>query len=288
MLTLALVAALAGSTLVGPAPVDASAPPSTTVSPEPGPPPAPPPAGEPPVEPDPSLGGTPPADPAAPGEPDPATGVEPPVDPAAPTDPAVDPSAEASAGAEADPALDADAEASEGDPFALQPPPSPEDPAPGRRRYPPSLYGRGWISAGLGASSRHFAFGVGGIYFVIPWVGVGLDLDDTIVFAPSGYNVFELLPKVVVLALPYRRVTPLVQAGMGGAFFSKGLGNYGRWSAGAGLAMAFGRFSMRGGVDVEGLVPDARFVEKGFACGLLTDNPCSLRLSPWLGFAFGF
>jgi hypothetical protein len=104
----------------------------------------------------------------------------------------------------------------------------------------------------------------------------------------SGYNVFELLPKVVVLALPYRRVTPLVQAGLGGAFFNKGLGNYGRWSAGAGLAMAFGRFSMRGGVDVEGLVPDSRFVENGFACGLLTDSPCSLRLSPWLGFALGF
>jgi len=90
-----------------------------------------------------------------------------------------------------------------------------------------------------------------------------------------------------VLALPYRRLTPLLQAGFGGAFFNQGLGSYGRWVAGAGLALAFGRFNMRAGVDVDGLVPDDRFVAEGFAC-TFTSSPCSLGIAPWLGFGFGF
>lgn len=269
MLALALALALAGSspepsTPAAPAPAPAGEPP---VAAEPtAPPPAPaepgtPPVAEPPV-----------AEPPAPA-PEPATPSEPPAPDPAPSEP--DPALEVEPAVEAGRA---------GDPFELQPPVASEEPR--RRRPPRSLYGRAWITGGLGASQRHVALGVGGVYFVSPWVGVGLDLDDTIVFATPGYNVFELTPKVVVLALPYRRVTPLVQVGMGGAFFNKGLGSYGRWVTGAGVAMAFGRFNLRAGVDVNGLVPDARYADR-FQCGV-TSSPCSLGISPWLGFGVGF
>lgn len=197
----------------------------------------------------------------------------------------VDPAAEDPAAAE-----DLDAHADGGDPFELQPTAGAELPARPRRSRGPSMFGRAWITGGIGASSSHVAFGVGGVYFVIPWLGVGLDLDDTIVFSSPGYNLFTFTPKVVALALPYRRVSPLVQTGFGGAFFNKGLGSYGRWVAGVGVAMAFGRFNLRAGVDFDGLVPDSRFAQR-FTCSTmseLTGGPCSLGLSPWLGFGFGF
>lgn len=110
---------------------------------------------------------------------------------------------------------------------------------------------------------------------------------DVINLSVVTFNIFQITPKVVLLVLPYRRVTPLLQTGFGGTFMSSGFGSYGRWLAGAGVAMAIAeRLTLRLGVDVEGLVPDARFAQK-FECRLAND-PCSLGLSPWIGVGLRF
>jgi hypothetical protein len=177
----------------------------------------------------------------------------------------------------------------------LPPPPPDDDLQPQQapsarteRSERPTQFPRLWLGFGIGPGRRSIGFGVGVTYFVIPYLGIGLDLDDTIVFDPSGtYNVFDLTPTLTVLPLPRYRVSPLVKVGFGGEFISHGLGNYGRWLAQGGIAFKIGRrVFVTVLVGPDGRVPDSRWRDR-FTCGL-ANNPCSLGLVIDLGIGFGF
>ena len=244
---------------------------SITLTPEPEP--EPPPEAVPPQPADPA----PPAEGTEPGAPTEAT------DPVAP-DPAT-PDAVVATEAEPEPAEREPAEPepepepeATADAFTLQPP-NPEPLAPPRR----PTFGPTWLSFGIIAGPSAVGLGIEAVRFVIPWVGVGGELEDVVVFGqPPTYNIFQVTPKVVLVMLPFRRFSPYVQGGFGGSFMSGGLGSYGRWVAGAGILAAIGeRLFLRVGLDVDGLVPDDRYAQR-FQCAL-TSSPCSLGLAPRIG-----
>lgn len=150
------------------------------------------------------------------------------------------------------------------------------------RRSP--VWGRLWLSGSILAGLDNVGLGFGVVRFVLPRLGFGLDVEDVVVFDRGAYNVFQATPKVVFLLLPNRRVTPIASGGFGGAFFSHGLGVYGRWVGGAGLMIAIGeRFRTGFGLDIEGLLPKSRFYQS-FEC--IEGSACHIGLSPWISFGF--
>lgn len=159
----------------------------------------------------------------------------------------------------------------------------------GRAKRAPPVYGPLLVSGGLTAGPNSFGFGAGLTRFVIPWIGVGLELDEVVVFGRSTFNDFSFAGHVMILLTPYFRVTPYVRGALGPEFFSHGLGIYGQWKGGAGLIIRFGegqRIALRLGADVVGVIPDSRF-KQHFTC-TLTDFPCSLGIQPQIGVAFAF
>ena len=179
------------------------------------------------------------------------------------------------------------------DPFVEQPQ-VPEDGKPkGQRRYGkrgPPIYGPILAGAGLGASSRSVSLGGSLTGFVIPWVGIGASLDNTLYFGGEfTFYEFTLVPHLFLVALPYSRFTPYVRGGVGLQAFTSGLGLYAQWQGGGGLIWRMGaqqRLVLRAGVEVVGSIPDARFAQS-FQCGL-TNDPCSLALRPSLGIGYQF
>lgn len=163
----------------------------------------------------------------------------------------------------------------------------------GQRRYGkrgPPVYGPILAGAGLGASSRSVSLGGSLTGFVIPWVGIGASLDNTLYFggSPTFYE-FTLVPHLFLIALPYSRFTPYVRGGVGLQAFTSGLGVYAQWQGGGGFIWRLGaqqRLALRAGVEVVGSIPDARFAQS-FRCGL-TNDPCSLALRPSLGVGYRF
>jgi hypothetical protein len=156
------------------------------------------------------------------------------------------------------------------------------------QRLPP-VYGPTMFSAGIGAGPNSFGIGAGLTRFVVPWIGLGLDFDETIVFDSPAFNDFSITAHVWFVLLPYRRVTPYVRGGLGPEFFSSRLGVYGLWKGGSGLIIRLGkaqRFALRLGADVVGRIPDQRF-SRNFYCGLL-DSPCSFEVRPEIGLGFSF
>jgi hypothetical protein len=170
-------------------------------------------------------------------------------------------------------------------------PTAPEGPSRTRRkpkRMPP-IYGPLLLTGGIGAGPRSVGLGLGATYFVIPWIGLGAAADDTVVFDSPAFNDFALTGHVWVLFAPYARLTPYVRPGLGGEFFSGGLGAYGLWKAGAGLIMRLGRaqrLALRLGAEVIGRFPDDRFA-RNFTCALI-DKPCSFGVRPEIGINFRF
>ncbi|MCH9683221.1 MAG: hypothetical protein K0V04_17430 [Deltaproteobacteria bacterium] len=80
-------------------------------------------------------------------------------------------------------------------------------------------------------------------------------------------------------------MTPILSGGFGGAFFSRRLGAYGRWTAGGGLMFAIGeRLTAGFGMDVEGLLPRDRYA-RNFECRL-SQQQCAMGLAPWVSFGF--
>ena len=155
-------------------------------------------------------------------------------------------------------------------------------------RLPP-VYGPLLISPGLGFGPNSFGVHVGLTNFVVPWVGLGVDVGDTIVFDSGAFNDFAIGAHVWILPMPYFRVTPYIRGALGGEFFSHKLGAYGRWEAGGGLIIRLGktqRIALRFGVEVVSRLPDARF-EQNFLCGPVK-TPCSMWILPELGVAFRF
>jgi hypothetical protein len=169
--------------------------------------------------------------------------------------------------------------------FDLQPPAAESAGFIARRRHS-SVWGQSWLSVSILAGLDRFGVGVGAVRFVVPRIGFGLDLDDTIVFYRGPYNRLQITPKVVFLLLPNRRLTPIASGGFGGTFYSHGAGVYGRWVAGAGLMIAIREHLRFGfGLDVQGLMPKARFYQHFECIGDALECHTGL-LAPWVSFGF--
>ncbi|MGH1343866.1 MAG: hypothetical protein ACRBN8_20075 [Nannocystales bacterium] len=165
----------------------------------------------------------------------------------------------------------------------LQPPGDSEG-----RRKPDSLYGRFWAGPVIGAGGSLFAIGASATYFVIPHIGLGAELVNVFSWDPQGsYYEFQLTPQATFLMLPRRRLSPLFWGGFGLDTFNKGLGTYGRWSAGGGLIMLLGRrFMLTVGVEVDGRVPTRKW-NQTFTCGPVRGN-CTMGIGPALGISIPF
>jgi hypothetical protein len=131
--------------------------------------------------------------------------------------------------------------------------------------------------------------GVDATYFFIPWVGAGLDLNDTILFGREEdefNNIFRVTPTMTLIAFPRARFTPYVRGGVGPVFYNRGAGTLGRWVAGGGFIMQMSRAFVNLGVDVSAQFPDEKYEEIWGGCGWLSTSPCSLTLSPRIGIGF--
>ncbi len=177
-------------------------------------------------------------------------------------------------------------------------PPSPEpelqpkSAGPGRRsplgiKRPP-VWPPTWFSFGLGGSYNSFSLGAGVTHFVIPYVGVGLELRNDVIFnSPTTFNSFAATPVVTLLVLPRRNVTPLLRGGFGLNVFSAGLGVYGQFLGGGGvLFRLLKRYSAELGLDVVGNVPRDKFFDN-FSCRG-GGQGCWLNLRPSVGFGVSF
>lgn len=156
------------------------------------------------------------------------------------------------------------------------------------KRKPDSLYGRLWAGPVIGAGGSLFAIGASATYFLVPYFGLGGELVNVFSWDPAGsYYEFQLTPQATVLMLPRRRVSPLFWGGFGLDTFNKGLGTYGRWTAGGGLIMLLGRrIILTVGVEVDGRVP-AREWNQTFTCGPIRGN-CTMGIGPSLGISIPF
>ena len=254
-----------------PAPSETAPPPAETAPPAD--------ASTPPAEDPPSAEATPPAEPSEGEAPPPEAAPEPtpaPTVEAAPVEPEPEPAAEATA-VEFTPA-EPESEIAE-----LQPPGDSTT-----KRKPDSLYGRLWAGPVIGAGGSLFAIGASATYFLVPYFGLGGELVNVFSWDPAGsYYEFQLTPQATVLMLPRRRVSPLFWGGFGLDTFNKGLGTYGRWTAGGGLIMLLGRrIILTVGVEVDGRVP-AREWNQTFTCGPIRGN-CTMGIGPSLGISIPF
>lgn len=169
----------------------------------------------------------------------------------------------------------------------LQPPSS----GPGRRSRlgikGPPVWPPTWFSFGIGGSDESFSLGAGVTHFVIPYVGVGLELRNDVIFGVNGtYNSFTATPVVTLLVLPRRTVTPLLRGGFGLNAYNVG-GVYGQFLAGGGVLFRFlKRYSAELGFDVVGDVPRDKYFENFFCEG--GGQGCWLGLRPSVGIGVSF
>jgi len=145
-----------------------------------------------------------------------------------------------------------------------------------------------WFSAGAGGGPNVVSIGLGVTQFVVPWVGVGLELRDDIIFnSPGTFNSFVATPTVTFLALPRRHFSPFARAGFGVNFYSAGLGVYGQWRAGGGFLIRFARrYSVDIGLEVGGNVPRDKWF-RNFECDGGGEK-CWLSYWPSVGFGVAF
>jgi len=153
----------------------------------------------------------------------------------------------------------------------------------GRRR----VWAKTWVSVAIIGGEHHFGLGAGVVRFFSPYVGAGFDVEAIAVLLEPQYGAFTFTPHLVLLALPYRRVTPVMRAGLGLAAFTGGGGSYARWITGLGVAAALGRhFTLHLGVDVSAMAPDSKFQTR-FVCP--TDQRiCSFQIGPTVGGGWQF
>jgi hypothetical protein len=156
------------------------------------------------------------------------------------------------------------------------------------KRFPP-IYGPTMLSAIIMAGADSAGVSVSAARFVVPWVGLGFDIDEGIVFAKPAYNDFSVAGNVWIVMTPHLRASPYVRAGLGAEFFSGGLGVYGQWKGGLGVVVRLAtkrRFAFGIGLEILGRFPNARF-DRNLTC-VLTPTPCSLAIRPEIGLSLHF
>lgn len=160
------------------------------------------------------------------------------------------------------------------------------------KRYDP-IYGPTMLSAIVMAGADSAGVSASAARFVIPWLGFGFDIDESLVFEKPTYNDFAVAGNVWFVMTPHLRASPYVRAGLGAEVFSRGLGVYGQWKSGLGMVVRLDtpkqlerRFAFGIGVEVLGRFPNARF-ERNLSC-VLTPTPCSLAIRPEIGLSMHF
>jgi hypothetical protein len=156
------------------------------------------------------------------------------------------------------------------------------------KRFAP-IYGPTMLSAIIMAGADSAGVSVSAARFVVPWVGLGFDIDESIVFERPTYNDFAMAGNVWVVMTPHLRASPYVRAGLGAEFFSGGLGVYGQWKGGMGVVVRLEtkrRFAFGVGFEILGRFPNSRF-ERNISC-VLTPTPCSLAIRPEIGLSLHF
>lgn len=160
------------------------------------------------------------------------------------------------------------------------------------KRFEP-IYGPTMLSAIVMAGADSAGVSASAARFVIPWLGFGFDIDESLVFEKPTYNDFSVAGNVWVVMTPHLRASPYLRAGLGGEVFSRGLGVFGQWKGGLGMVVRLDtprqlerRFAFGVGVEILGRFPNARF-ERDLTC-VLTPTPCSLAIRPEIGLSMHF
>lgn len=139
---------------------------------------------------------------------------------------------------------------------------------------------RSWLEIPASLSYRSSGFGLGGMYFLAPAVGIGGSVVDIIYL--DGMNLLTIMAKARFIVLPNYKISPFLSGGAGSAIFSDGNSTrpFGYWRAAVGLMVRVNdRLVIDGGVSAAGLFPDGRFDGLCY----VTSNPCSLRVSANVG-----
>lgn len=156
------------------------------------------------------------------------------------------------------------------------------------KRYPP-IFGPTMLSAIIMAGADSVGVSVSAARFVLPWLGLGFDIDESLVLEKPTHNDFSLAGNLWFVMTPHLRASPYLRAGLGGEVFSGGLGVYGQWKGGMGMVVRLDterRFAFGLGLEILGRFPNARF-ERNLRC-VLTATPCSLAIRPEIGLSLHF
>lgn len=152
------------------------------------------------------------------------------------------------------------------------------------------------------------SFGLGGEYFVINGLSLGLDVADTIFIYRSAFkaqfpgielqlptNRFELVPALRYVFFRSRWFSPYVRSGVGPVFFNHGGGTHGQWVAEPGVFINLsGQLYLDLGVGFSGMFPTGRcndalsYRADGSLMGSTPVDFCSFRWGPLVGFAYAF
>jgi hypothetical protein len=156
------------------------------------------------------------------------------------------------------------------------------------KRFEP-IYGPTMLSAVIVAGADSAGVSVSAARFVVPWLGLGFDINESIAFEKPAYNDFAAAGSVWFVMTPHLRASPYLRAGLGGEVFSNGLGVYGQWKGGMGVVVRLAtkrKFAFGIGLEILGRFPDSRF-ERNLTC-VLTPTPCSLAIRPQIGLSVHF
>lgn len=152
------------------------------------------------------------------------------------------------------------------------------------------------------------SFGLGGEYFVLNGLSLGLDVADTIFIYRSAFkaqypgiedelptNAFELVPALRYVFFRSRWFSPYVRGGVGPMFFNHGVGTYGQWVANPGVFINLsGPLYLDLGVGFSGLFPTGRckdavtYRPEDPSAGSVPLDLCSFGWGPQIGFAVAF
>lgn len=177
-------------------------------------------------------------------------------------------------------------------------------------------WGRGTVMPRIGLSPwglfnqdiASLSFGLGGEYFVVNGLSLGLDVSDTIFIYRSAFkaqypgierqlptNSLELVPALRYVFFRSRWFSPYVRGGVGPVFFNHGAGTHGQWVGEPGVFINLsGPLYLDLGVGFSGLFPGGRCNEaltyrpEDSAMGGVALDLCSFRWGPQIGFVVSF
>lgn len=158
---------------------------------------------------------------------------------------------------------------------------------------------------GFGADVTQLSLEIGGRYFVVNGLAVGLTLSDSILFYSSTLksdfpgiqkrvpnNVFRIVPQLQYVFFRNRWFSPYVLGGVGPAFMNHGSGTHGYWRASPGAYIGLGNSGLflDIGMQFDGMFPVSR-CENAIVDGMSGYRPpglCSFGWGPRIGLVGAF